>query len=258
MDAPVVPAPVGVGIWTGSVRGRTVRIEWSLVSKHCGVSLGIGGPGDDEDVKWSFAFPPVALYFGVSFKRGGLLRRIADGVCVAVRDMGSKYNGAEFSVSVHDWSMWWTIGCDNTGWTNKRPRWRDGNFNARDFVCGKSEYASEVVECATIEVCMPEAKYRGRCEIKRDSWARPRGPTTVIYRAHVDMTEPVPVPGKGENSWDCGEDAIYGTTVPAKTFAAAVAAITKSALETRARYGGYNWIPSSSAAKVPAAYRETV
>lgn len=57
----------------------------------------------------------------------------------------------------------------------------------------------------------------------------------------------VPFPGKGENSWDCGEDAIMGAGADEPTPEAAVASVVKSALRNRRRYGGEGWKPEKPA-----------
>ena len=54
----------------------------------------------------------------------------------------------------------------------------------------------------------------------------------------------LPIPGKGENSWDCGDDAYYSIGTPAATAMEAVEYAADRVLETRRRYGGSSWAPS--------------
>src|SRR5690606_25314615 len=80
----------------------------------------------------------------------------------------------------------------------------------------------------------------GKASLYISTWKRPRWPfATRIRRVQIDMDkdEQIPVMGKGENSWDCGEDATYGITVAADTIEAGVAKLVESILRSRRRYG---------------------
>lgn len=73
----------------------------------------------------------------------------------------------------------------------------------------------------------------------------------TLYRVNLEFSppfEPVPVPGKGENSWDCGENATYGMSCAADTIEEAIGKFVSSTLRTRTRYGGQNWTPKQKAA----------
>jgi hypothetical protein len=59
------------------------------------------------------------------------------------------------------------------------------------------------------------------------------------------MTDPVPFPGKGENSWDCGEDATHGYYGPAASIEDAVGNLVTSTLKRRRKYGGRDWKPEA-------------
>lgn len=225
-----------------------LRVEWNLRSKSCGISL---AATPHEETTWtaSIKLPPIALYFGASLKKHRLLHRLAEKLVELIPgDMNTKYSGRRFDVSVHDWSLWWHFWVDDSGWFGTRPRWRDGSFHFLDFLLGKQQYASRLVDSREIVVCMPEGQYRGCCELRSDTWTRPRGVTRELRRAHVDMVDPIPVPGKGENAWDCDEDALHGGTFAAKTFAEAVGHLTESALRTRERHGGAGWVPRQKGA----------
>lgn len=105
--------------------------------------------------------------------------------------------------------------------------------------------------CTTIEgeqepviVPMPEGNYPGRLKREERVWKRPRWPWIAQRRVDywVDMDIGVPTPGKGENSWDCDDDGIFGTG--GKTKAEAVANVTSAALRQRERYAGPGWEPA--------------
>lgn len=52
-------------------------------------------------------------------------------------------------------------------------------------------------------------------------------------RAHIAAPGSVPIPGKGENSWDCGEDKVFGLHCAAKSVAEAVREFMRDIRETR-------------------------
>ena len=61
--------------------------------------------------------------------------------------------------------------------------------------------------------------------------------------------EQIPVPGKGENSWDCGEDATFSLSCPSTTISEAIGEMVKSCMRTRERYAGLDFKPEKPRAK---------
>lgn len=61
----------------------------------------------------------------------------------------------------------------------------------------------------------------------------------------IEPDKPVPVPGKGESDYDCGDDAIYSISTGGQSVESAVAKMVESALRDRRRYGGQHMsVPS--------------
>lgn len=64
--------------------------------------------------------------------------------------------------------------------------------------------------------------------------------------AEVRFLKEVPIPGKGENSWDQGEDAISETYLPrVATVAEALAEAMGGVMKRRERHGGRYWSPEA-------------
>jgi len=231
----------------GGHRGDSFRVEWNLWSKTCGIGVTTERGGDDT-IAGHVAFPPVAFYFGAELRKDRLVRRIADWVSEKSADMfgrrESKWSGSRTSLRIFDGAIWWQLFADDRGWTCDRPRWRDGNWKPADTFLGKTKYTRLVVEDAKeVLVPMPERAYAGTVLLTEDTWKRPRWFAKTKLFATVEMTEPVPIPGKGENSYDCGEDAIHSASVSARTVEDAIVEVVRSALRTRKRHGGTNWLP---------------
>jgi hypothetical protein len=92
-------------------------------------------------------------------------------------------------------------------------------------------------------VSMPEGNYPCIVKLTEDTWTRPRFPLTrkLVRRATVDMLVPVPIPGKGENSYDLDEDATYSMTCSARSVSQAVIAVAESSMRDRERRASRNW-----------------
>jgi hypothetical protein len=138
-------------------------------------------------------------------------------------------------------------GIDPMGGSINKFNWRDIYFNITDFILGSRQYNSILIEEVDIDIPMPEGTYPAHIEIREDIWKRSRWPIKqVIKRAHIDMQEHkgIPHPGKGENSYDCGDDVTNGLTCPASSIPEAVGKMVSNVYRSRIRYGGYeclNW-----------------
>lgn len=121
----------------------------------------------------------------------------------------------------------------------------------KDRLLGKRAYSVTEVKRTRSVVPLPEGGVS--CEIvwEEATWKRPRWPRTLtVLRADVTPDRPVGTPGKGENSWDCGDDATHSICGPVKgtTEREAVMMLTSSVLRDRERYGGKLTFSPSDAA----------
>lgn len=166
-------------------------------------------------------------------------------------DMGFTYEGREISLSwniEHHYISWnWWV--DPSGWSSKRPKWRDGSFYYLDFLLGRHIYKCEEIESRVVQLDMPEGIYSCHIQLSKDTWTRKRFPFLKKSRlgAMVIPEYPIPVPGKGENSWDCGEDAVFSSGCIAATYDEAIQEIKESVMRDRNKYGGgERWRPSET------------
>jgi hypothetical protein len=108
-----------------------------------------------------------------------------------------------------------------------------------------------------VELALPEGVYVGTVSFRRERLHRPRWRT---YRDDIigewDSEHWLVFPGKGENSWDCGDDGFkeYSVTirpyvheeslhVDIEDVALVVSKTIAGVLRQRGRYGGLNWKP---------------
>lgn len=115
----------------------------------------------------------------------------------------------------------------------------------RDRLLGRAECVTTTGKPEPVIVPMPEGNYPAMIREERRVWKRKRWPWPSKTRRDywVEMDVAIPVPGKGENSWDCDDDAVHATG--RSTPHDAVANVTRAALRDRANYGSPNWVPDA-------------
>lgn len=235
--------------WYGFAPGershKCVGFEWNLWKPHDPwpkVQFTVNDTfGDDFDLTASLSVPWLfSFYVNVEgFFPDRLKRWIG--------------YGRQTGVSLYEeylWiNFWWSDPAETWGESKNRFPSFHITFDWKSFLFGKTIYTRETLtDWADIQVPLPEATYPAKARIERQTWRRSRWPgKRVRVYANIESERGIPVPGKGENSWDCGEDAIMGLGSE-PTLAAAVAQYVKSVLETRERYGGsINWRPRERA-----------
>lgn len=208
----------------------TFRFSWNLWSRFCRAS--VDADPMESGLNASLALPPVALWFGVEGLRWKWLNNLRDAE-------GYLREGREVSLAVHSGSLWWRLWACTNGWSSKTPWWQHGSFDFPDFFLGRRKYSEEVLSEHDVIIPMPEGGYPARVKLERRTWKRSRWFAETRLGATVDLAKGIPHQGKGENSWDCGEDALMGMSCPsASTVEEAIAAVVRSALGSRRRYDG--------------------
>ncbi len=224
-----------------------LRLEWHLPTRHFGARAHF--TRDDMPITASLQALLFGLYVSADHPR---LRRLRNWVlAVFPGDMRADWSGRNFGIGVHDWALWWDVGSDDYGWTCTRPRWKDGSWRPFGFLRRQGE--PEILEEREVLIPLPERSYRATARLERTHWGFDKLPRFFDREdRHVDLKmadgEQIPVPGKGENSWDCGEDATFGMYGPARTIEDAIGKLVASVLRTRHRRGGSRWMPEPKAA----------
>lgn len=117
-------------------------------------------------------------------------------------------------------------------------------------VLGRTEVERVEGASGMTNVPLPEGNYPATWTEQVRTWRHVRFPGTwrdailgcqVRRSVKLDIPGGIPVEGKGENSWDCGMDGIFGTS--GDTVAEAVAHAVKAVLRDRDRYGGPHNLP---------------
>lgn len=147
-----------------------------------------------------------------------------------------------YSVSLVDGTLHYDFGKPGSGdeWHRDDPlNWMRGCIFLEDKVFGRAEHHKEVVGPQVDAIAsFPEGDYPLKLQREIRTWKRPRWPWTLVHRyVDIEAVRPAESQGKGENSWDCGPDAIWGMSSPGHSYSDAVAAYVKATLSDRAKRG---------------------
>lgn len=222
----------GVRFWLYFGNRSCLAVEFYWWSRLFGFSVG----PDDEGWNLSLKLPPFSLY--LSLEGMGLWRPRKK--CIATWDGDREFwltDRREFSFSIYDWSIRLSIWERWGEWRKVDPWWIRGvHLDLRDMVLGKQtckteELASEI----PCQVPMPEATYRAVAKIERTTWRRKRWFARTRTSAWLDIPKGIPHAGKGENSWDCGDDGLFG--IGGDTIDDAVKRARETVLKSRKQYG---------------------
>jgi len=219
-------------------------VEWVLAQlghNWLGVSAALGeGDGDDE-LHTSVQVPGVALYLHAQTP---LTRKLTALLC---RKKTHGYRAAkELRVAIgrHPLTLrskLWTDPWSEDG----APKWRDLYLELRPLLFGRATYHREVIEEREVLVPMPERAYPATAVLTACTWTHQRfgWPRRRLLRVEIEIPGGVPVPGKGTEAWNCGDDATFGLTTPADSISEGIARLVQTTLERRERYGGRQWSP---------------
>jgi len=233
--------------------GQFLRIEWSLGKPNLGTRLTLHSPGGENDLSGNVQIPGISLYWGVTNipfwkkvqEKLGLYKPKSPG------HPYGEFISREFGWRVHDWKLWADVWGKPHEWSSRGPWWHhfSVNLHPMDLLFGKVKYSEgDTIHDSVVDFPMPEKSYRGRVQIQANEWKRRRWPfPKVIIRAHVDMEEPIPHPGKGTCSYNCGDDALHGLCAPCRTVEEAIGLVVGSVLDSRKRYGGSHTFVSREA-----------
>jgi hypothetical protein len=231
-------------------RRKELHLEWSLFTKFWALEFSVGTGDADDGLSLWVACGLFSLH--VSFE-GILSRKFVERMqekAKSTKGLGYAYMALPRStgVKIHGNTIWFEIW-NTEDWSSEQPKWMSFNFGVVDFLFGKEKYETKVVAESTGEIILSDGVHSVKIQLTEDSWKRPRLPKPMIVRrARIESEKGIPVPGKGENSWDCDDDAIFSSTFPADSFDAALNHLRESVLKTRQQYGGANWLPSHKSA----------
>lgn len=158
------------------------------------------------------------------------------------------YESREISLSTMDGALLWNLWKDPDSWSSTDPWWKGGILNPVDILFGQMERTRHRrLDRTKFTIPMPEGDYPAVATLYRSEFTRPRWPFRfgplhmVLTVGEVEIADGVPFPGKGENSYDCGDDALYSWNGPAESLEDAIGKTIASVLRTRRKRSGSYW-----------------
>ena len=256
---------VDVCLWLGEAYDSAgITVEGSRPTNHYGVSFTVGG--EEHDLSLHVGLPVIGSWY-VSF-RDFLPRRFRSWMYKrAQKKAAAICEGAGYEKIYAYQCNWFGLGLQ-TGVTlyedhlsvrffSDCDRLHGGYWSVflKDVFLGREVYKTKTLATFKETIRMPEGNYPAFVSVSRVERSRFMMGTKLSWRFSVEVTDGVPMPGKGENSWDCGEDAAYSISFPevpitigadfvlmAADYARKFA---ESVMETRLQYGGSDWKPEA-------------
>lgn len=240
---------VTVTVFESEHERRVLRYERAPKSTTPSVSLDVDEP--DGEVTLGVCLPLVGGRWVTVYPRVSFFRLLGmDWESVREKPDGTYLSQREVRVAVHSGRLWWSIWKPVHIYHPDDRRRGSVSVDPLDLLYGEERFESRISgPVERIPVAMPERTYHASVTPTITTARRPRGGPDRVwtsFRVEIEEKEGVPVPGKGENAYDCGDDAIHAISVQAASPEQAVGILIGSALRLRAqRQGTYGWEPKA-------------
>lgn len=216
---------------------QTFGVAWNLFTKRCTVVLDFcDGAVGDEEFHFHLALPWL-ISFHFSVENAGWVTRLPG---VAWKKDDYKSGIRTIGVRIFDGSIWIDGWCYPYSWSDGDRKWA---IHVVDRLLGKRERTEEIIDETNVVVPLPEGDYPAKATVMLEIWKRKRWRKTVIQSVRMEYSIPIPYPGKGENSWDQEDDALYESLYRDTDLATAIEQTKATIRKYRERRGKYNWPP---------------
>lgn len=202
------------------------RAEWSVFrTPRLSIGFEKGGHVDDgSGIQFHLSLLLFSLY--LSFDTARLFGR----KWVELKERN-------LEMSWHDGTIWLRLWTSDTDWERDRPWHRNViALHVVRWIVGSDKCTVEKGEPFDVPIPMPEGCYRSVFTPTVRVW---KNRFRKIEKRGFDIEIPggIPFEGKGENSWDCGEDGLFGSGTNG-TVEDGIGNVVASVLGYRKRYGG--------------------
>lgn len=179
-------------------------------------------------IKWLFC-----LWFGWS------------GIKLGIKDVGIEGMSRAIGIRIFDGKLWFDFWGDPDGWGPRREWCIHPIQGLLDLLFGKTRFSKISEPVRERWLHLPEGYVSADVTRYQITWKRPRLPFAhkKFWRVDIEPVFPIPIPGKGESSWDLDDDAIYEQSIPIYDISAAMDKFVEDVIKRRLRYGGYGWRP---------------
>lgn len=213
------------------------------------LQFSVGGDNQEVGLSLSLLWRTIALYLYLPMWR----RRLPDWP----RSTGTSLVWFREDDAFWDMPLSLDLWNDDSSYSfddHKRWPWRGHGWHfylhPLRWIVGDTQHQEDETSTitATAIVSMPEGSYPATFKASRVRWQRPRWfRAPWVWRCEIEVEGGIGVPGKGENSWDCGDDAIYSMSFPVTDEPMepheAAQRFGLDVLKRRQRYATLQWSP---------------
>lgn len=152
----------------------------------------------------------------------------------------------QFGFCLYEEFFWIYIYTPVGTWSSTDPWWQRISIDWKTLFMGKQIFHKECSEPVETKIFFPEKLRTAMVKYEKRTWTRTRWPGAYVSRSFDFnfQNDPIPIPGKGENSWDCDDDAIYSTSICVDGpdgYSEAVKKLQDDVDRTRTQRGGASW-----------------
>lgn len=209
---------------------RDYRVEWVLGKLE--LAFYVSFNGSEHEILFHIAVPLVSIYF--SFSSGWAWLWTKTG-----------YDHRRIGFRFFDWAFWWSCWENEMSWSSREPWWMHWTLHFDNLVLGRMQHVQELHgQPIRVWIPLPEGQYLAEAQYETRTWTRPIWPfwpLKIVRQAtavDVHAWHGLPHEGKGENSWDCGTDGLFGYSGEGHSVEVAIAQGVESTLKSRSKYGG--------------------
>lgn len=223
------------------------NVEWSIQRSSKAMLLLRVGEGDGPEISWWIGVPfLLSLYLTLEWPK---LARITPKWRTKshIREEGywDMPITRNLGFRIFDGRIWVDLWADDDNSSHNKG-WQQFNWGPKSFLLGRKRYSQHNEQHHEVEIAMLEGRYPATVTTYIAQWKRPRWPfATQVHKAEINIPDGIPVPGKGDNSWDMDDDAVYSMTTPATTVHEAKQKIFDSVMRDRIRYAAADWQPAN-------------
>jgi hypothetical protein len=176
------------------------------------------GNSDESQSQICLGLVFFTVWFSFNLPRNWYFKR----KCIATWDGNKEFyltDGREYGFYVHDWAIVWCWHQRVHESGGKKPWWRYFYFHIDDFFLGRTEYMTrDLVDVQNVGFKIGDKTFNMNSIRWYDAtWFRRRIPLSLyahkMVRVEMKIEKPPMRAGKGENSWDCGDDGSFGLTM---------------------------------------------
>lgn len=122
-------------------------------------------------------------------------------------------------------------------WRSSDPWWKKSiRFPVKDWLLGRRKVNRSEGDPEAVYIPMPEGCYIAKATpVKLTFTRRWYIPKETKEYVNINIEGGIPYRGKGENSWDCGDDGLWGTG--GDTVEGAIGNVVATVLKNRKKYG---------------------